>query len=388
MLNSLLIKNFRLFSELLIPKLGRVNLIVGENNSGKSCLLEALRIYANQADPQTLLSILGSHDEGSYGGEPYTSIQDIPEPLNTVYRHFFPGRKFPDQDDCAIYIGQSESQKANFVKIEHCFFYLQEGEEVDLLGARKEFIKRIILEKNNLNSDQIPNPLRQALRIFTEEQMRFVDLEKGAMFREKINNSSSYVPTDFLSSDDLAALWDTVVLTDVEVYLIEALRLIEPKVDGLGFVNTDKKRIGGQWRNIASRIPIVKLSNETTPIPLGSMGDGLSRLLQIVLSALSARNGFLLIDEFENGLHYSVQEKAWKLIFELAVKFNIQVFATTHSKDCIEAFSAVASADKEVEGMAFRLGRSVLEKNKGQVVARLYDADDLQFNAQSKIEVR
>ena len=69
------------------------------------------------------------------------------------------------------------------------------------------------------------------------------------------------------------------------------------------------------------------------PVPLGSMGDGMLRVLQIILKVFSAQGGFLLIDEFENGLHYSVQEKIWALIFKLAEQLNIQVFATTHSWD-------------------------------------------------------
>lgn len=54
MLDSLYIKNFRVFKQLEIEKLGQVNLIVGKNNSGKSCLLEALYIYAKNASPRIL----------------------------------------------------------------------------------------------------------------------------------------------------------------------------------------------------------------------------------------------------------------------------------------------------------------------------------------------
>lgn len=74
------------------------------------------------------------------------------------------------------------------------------------------------------------------------------------------------------------------------------------------------------------------------PLPLYSLGDGMYRALGIALALANARNGILLIDEFENGLYYTVQPDIWQLIFQVARRLNIQVFATTHSWDCIEAF--------------------------------------------------
>jgi AAA15 family ATPase/GTPase len=67
MLDSLYIKNFRLFKELTIEKLGRVNLIVGRNNSGKTCLLEALWIYGSNANPAVLEKIIYQRDESGAG---------------------------------------------------------------------------------------------------------------------------------------------------------------------------------------------------------------------------------------------------------------------------------------------------------------------------------
>ena len=83
---------------------------------------------------------------------------------------------------------------------------------------------------------------------------------------------------------------------------------------------------------------MVRLDESNNPLPLRSMGDGINRILTIILAMVNCENGYLLIDEFENGLHYSVQEKLWEIIFYLAERLNIQVFATTHSNDAIEVF--------------------------------------------------
>lgn len=118
------------------------------------------------------------------------------------------------------------------------------------------------------------------------------------------------------------------------------------------------------------------------------MGEGMRRVLQIVLKLVNARDGLLLIDEFENGLHYSVQPKVWTMLFELAEKLNVQVFATTHSWDCIKAFAEVAKANEQVDGVLFHLGRSVRTSNKGQVIATVYDEQTLHDMTQADLEVR
>lgn len=78
----------------------------------------------------------------------------------------------------------------------------------------------------------------------------------------------------------------------------------------------------------------------------------------------------------------------WALLFELAQRLDIQVFATTHSWDCIESFAKAAIACKDVEGVLFRVGRSVRESFRGQVIATVFDEDALYNITQADVEVR
>jgi AAA15 family ATPase/GTPase len=112
------------------------------------------------------------------------------------------------------------------------------------------------------------------------------------------------------------------------------------------------------------------------------------RILQLVLKVFSAKGGFLLIDEFENGLHYSVQEKVWALLFQLSKELNIQIFVTTHSWDCIESFSKIAIENKNIEGVLFRVGKSIRDSEKGRVIATVFDEEQLYSITQSDVEVR
>jgi AAA15 family ATPase/GTPase len=97
----------------------------------------------------------------------------------------------------------------------------------------------------------------------------------------------------------------------------------------------------------------------------------------------NTKDGILLIDEIENGIHYSVQHELWQLIFRLASRLNVQVFATTHSWDCIEGFQKATQENMQEEGLLIRLS---LKKN--DVVATLFDKEELAIVTREQIEVR
>jgi AAA15 family ATPase/GTPase len=96
--------------------------------------------------------------------------------------------------------------------------------------------------------------------------------------------------------------------------------------------------------------------------------------------------GILLIDEIENGLHYSVQPDLWQVIFETAQELDVQVFATTHSYDCVQAFQQVAQDYERSESMLVSLRRR--EEDPEDIVAVLSDRDELGTVVEENIEVR
>jgi len=120
------------------------------------------------------------------------------------------------------------------------------------------------------------------------------------------------------------------------------------------------------------------------PVDISAMGEGTIRLLGLILSMVNSKNGILLIDEIENGIHYSSQAKLWDLVFRIAEEMNIQVFATTHSWDCISGFSnALSKFHDQSQGQLIRLS----EKN-GIIKTTVFYANDLSIAARENIEVR
>jgi len=131
-------------------------------------------------------------------------------------------------------------------------------------------------------------------------------------------------------------------------------------------------------------VPVVNEEGTPHTIPMQHLGEGVNRLFGIAIALVSAKNGFLLIDEIESGLHYSALLDLWRLIFDMAGRLNVQVFATTHSGDCLTAFTTAAQEEHASEGQIIRLGRD----KHDDIVATLFDKADMAILNREEIEVR
>jgi len=157
-------------------------------------------------------------------------------------------------------------------------------------------------------------------------------------------------------------MFEDVVLTPDEDLAIEALRLIEPKIERLATVGSDRRSSYSRERGGV----VIKMMGSAQRVPIGSMGDGMWRLLGLALALVNAEGGILLVDEIDTGLHFSVMDRMWKLLAEGAEKFSVQVFATTHSRDCYESLSTIARIDVS-EGSQVTIQR--IESNRTTSVA-------------------
>lgn len=118
-------------------------------------------------------------------------------------------------------------------------------------------------------------------------------------------------------------------------------------------------------------------------IPTTLMGDGIGRLLRLALAITYAPKGIVIVDEIENGLHYTVIKKVWKAIAQLSRKYNTQIFATTHSRECIQSAYEAFKEDKKFDLLVHRL-----ELIKGKITDVVYDEEALDAAMKSKFEVR
>lgn len=317
LLESLRIENYRAFERLEIPRLGRVNLLVGRNNSGKSSVLEAVRLYASRGSEEALIAILESHDALPEETEPRHAATRLAK-RSSAMEQLFHGRKMAPGD--TIRIGP-------------------------VGGQRRIALGQAALSKVSDRSPEDPD----------------------------VGFPYVYVSPEGLTTDASARRWDFIALTDLESNVIDALRIISPEIERISFIGESGRK----------RIPMAKLRSEVRPVPLRSLGDGVNRLLGIALSLASASHGILLIDEVENGIHFTAQQKLWELIFRLAHQLDTQVIATTHSWDCIEAFQKAAKSDENEEAALIRL-----DTQNGGISPVSFTERELAIVTREQIEVR
>ena len=375
MLNSFVIKNFRLFDHLRIDRLGRLNLVVGRNNSGKSALLEAVELYVSDASTQVLINLITNRQE-TWNGQ--AQADNELTGINPV-RHLFHNHQLPDLNKEGIVLGpiSPESDRLSI----SIGAYRVERDDAGIA-------RRILVEPNELPQDLselefalVARENGKARRILRLD--RTIDAEADIYRRNSPllgtnpRYSAEVVPTRNLTDDKLATLWDQINLTGLDDEVISGLQLLEPTITGIAFVEGIDRRHRGR------RIPIIKMSNVSEPLPLKSMGDGMTRLFHIIVALVNARDGILIVDEFENGLHWTVQPKVWKTVFRLAEKLNVQVFASTHSRDCIIGFEE-AWKEQESLGAFFRLN----VKPKEGVTVTPYTCETLSDALETDVEMR
>ncbi len=390
-LDSLEIKNFRCFEHLVIEKLGRVNLIVGKNSVGKTCLLEALLVYATNANfsvIQKLLTDRGELNLHFVRDNPIIFGKTIPwgsEFANPIImhqvakslRHIFHDRK--------LLANQTEAS----IQLNHTNITLKLLAESIKSPSKQIQLEQLDVESLSLLDDIIQNDIhftwqntKKGSYVYNREPISpialFPEDQLDIVIKNKLRESNTlFVPHKGLSRQDMQGLWSSISLRPAEDQVIHAMRSIAESIERMNF-------IGEVESDGSEKYPMVKIKETLEPVPLGQLGEGVSRAMGISLALTNTSNGFLLIDEFETGLHHSVQTDIWRMIFETAKRLNIQVFATTHSWDCVEAFQAVAAEDQNEEAMLIRLTR----RKSGQIKAVLYSEEEQAIVTEQNIEVR
>ena len=343
---DLSIEGYRGFNNLSIPQLGRVTLITGRNNTGKSSVLEALRLHAQNATPPLVRSILIFREEFHRTGDDDGRSSEHDGPINVsplfngyplISDEFEPitistgGRAHPTR--LTMRVGWFSERPESEVNRR---LFSKEGE---FFGVTEDIAGLIVETEDGKRFHRLENFLRQSHPTRGYPQI-YPDRPRMPCI---LVNSFSGGGTNLLGS-----LWDEVVLANRQEDMVRALHIIDPRISSVNMVGGE-----GSPRH---RTAVVSAKNIARPLPLRSFGDGLNRLFAIILSLVNARGGILLIDEFENGLHHSVQLDAWNTIFRLALDLDVQVFATSHSWDTIAAFQEAASQTPE-DGVLVRLTR-------------------------------
>jgi hypothetical protein len=341
MIKSLQIDSYKLFEQLTLPKLGRLNLFSGKNNTGKSCLLEAVGLYAGRAPIPDIVNAASSRSSERLNAWDADGITEAGTSLlHPVFDLFHRESGFSKGT-----IEIKELDGGHPLKIE---------QRIHNLVVDDDGIRRYLPAQPG---DVVQGLTEMALRVFRgTEQVALLTRRnlplRGAslLYNEKFNFSDArvvaHLPANGFSELQAAAMWDALVQGPGQDLVLNWLKIIEPSIQDLVYISG----------RLDSRIALVRME-ETGRIPLRALGDGLTRLFHIGLAMASASHGVLLIDEFENGLHWSTQNSIWHALAEAANRFDVQIFCTTHSRDCVRAFVNVAKGANATSATIYRLER-------------------------------
>jgi predicted ATPase len=377
MIHSVKIAGYRGLRELSMAGLGRINLLVGRNNSGKTSVLEALYLLATNGDPQAIWKVLSRRGE---------QITEAPPPGRPFYqevepRHLFHGHSigvgtratletFNGAPDRSLsFEVTEENREANPA------LYAQLQPQLEGVAGPRFAIQ--LLGNPKASAPLLPLNGRGGLR--QDVFQLLVNMAANSPGGSALGRHQ-YLTTDSLTVAEIQALFNSISLSPLEDQVLKALRFIEPTIEriaatgGIVFQGQGWPTRGGLK---------VKLTNLDEPVPIGSLGEGTWRMLALAISLTSAKDGVFLVDEVDIGLHHTVMQSMWKFVADCAREFNVQVFATTHSEDCIRSLAAVCREDVRY-GSEVTIQR--LESNNHQTVA--YDEAEIIALAHDRIEIR
>jgi hypothetical protein len=358
MYKSFTARNFRCFDRLTIEPLERINLIAGKNNVGKTALLEALWLHHGYHNPELGVRI------DVFRGLAHIKSDEFLWDLFFDFDHERPIELSSRDSDDKAYSLHIRTRERSTSRLTTRNGKTELFPATDTLGqettqpvgsevlldyyegtAKSPVQARAIAEGRDLQFERPPG-IKKPMGIFL--------VAKG------IADPRSFAER----------------FADLEVErrkdeIVEILQIIEPHLQDLTMLYR------GGVPMIYGDVGMKRL----LPMPL--MGDGIGRLLSLVVAMPQAQDGIVLVDEIENGLHYSVRVDVWKAIAAFTREFNVQLFATTHSAECIRAAHRAFEEDDQYD---FRLHR--LERIQDTIRAVTYDQDTLGAALETGLEIR
>lgn len=323
MLKTLKMTGFRAFESYTLDSLSRVNLVVGKNNSGKTSLLEAVELLISAGSPTTISESAQRRDEMrpvEYRGA-YRRVPTI--------AHMFHGHKC---EPGASFVLRAD-RGVRPVTVE-----LRSLEQLDTAITLDLFDDRLPPEATPAMGLAITTGARKTPdTVFpvTEDGLLLHDLRR----RWSRGASARFLSLRTIDPPFMSEAWNDLVTEGRETEVVGDMQLLMPDIASIHFLTSGRMPHGGI---------VVGLRDGKSRFPLGSFGDGMRRLLLLRLALANNAGGYVLVDEVDTGLHWTVMAGMWRLVVEVAQKSQLQVFATTHSHDCILGIASMVKSYPEL----------------------------------------
>ncbi|HAS3638059.1 TPA: ATP-binding protein [Vibrio cholerae] len=325
------ISRYKVFEDFEIKKFNKINIFAGFNNSGKTSLLEAIYLLTQQNDISSFFNLFKNKNK-----ELYLS----PIFLNKIFNKKYDISGVYNETPISIQLEKFEAN--NIDKKDDYISSYRLISKVDDRGL-ENVVHTFGHETMQRNNDKVE---RLCPAVFKSPYMYDLD--------ELIRNYTKSVETKMKTNNG--------DYTPAIKVIVEFLKEIDQSILDVRFTNDTEIR----------RFIVESTSSKTYDFDITTYGEGLQRIFYIALSFAASKNGVLLIDEFETAIHYSLLVKFTEFIQKLSDTFNVQVFLTTHSNECIKAFVNNSLDNSKIMGYQ-------LLNNKGKVSVKAVSGNRLNY---------
>ncbi|MFW9875047.1 MAG: ATP/GTP-binding protein, partial [Candidatus Thorarchaeota archaeon] len=359
------IQNFRSLKQLKIEDLKQFNLIIGDTNVGKTTILESFFIATSPGNLGLLFSM--------------NDVRGI-DFYDDYFKSFFHFNNTNENIRIRAIV-KSKEERERELNIRPLFrdvFKVKDSDLNDGISALSSLEKidglrdvfKVLDKSNNIETyDYLfkmedPKPMGESGKLFREIK-RTIEGDKKYI----LAFNSRYEHTKALVGS-LKGKYDLIVQNLKKKDFVEIISRLDPNI-----IDVDQTQSG-----ITVEYKGFRFSN-----PIGILGNGIIKIICVIAAILATRGGVILIDEIENGIHYSLLESFWESILETANRESVQIIATTHSYDCIRAFYKSFSNKAEQEQLrVFRIEKT--EENECEAIK--YNAKNLKVALEENWEVR
>ena len=337
-INDFTIGRFRGLRDLKIENLGQVNLFVGNNNSGKTSVLEAAYLFCDPVNGRRWYDI-ASQREAS--GTPRAPLTDQ---LMWLFLQEGHDRQTASPESVGILLSASGNLPTTRVSASYEFFTEIVTRSGSVVSKVEEMTEEREIEDREVEGIKIHISIATTsttqLTLFggdtaplLKETLTFSDNRPFPIRRQERTALPSQIvnPFSHRTSGLTTQLWSQVVEANLKEETIQLLHFFDLGIQDVDFISLKEGR------------QFISIKHEKSGrVPLYAFGDGLRRVFTLAVTIPRARNGLLLIDELETSIHTKALEKTFDWLVKACIRNNIQLLATTHSLEALDALLEVS----------------------------------------------
>ena len=357
-LEEISITEYRGIHNLRLEGINQINILTGDNNSGKTSVLEVISSIDNPED-------IGTWAQVVRGRGPFTSYYD-------GFYNMFPA----DMDKKCI---------------KYCYRRKDGVSTNTVLTATIERTQIPEKEMNRINGLMRTGSTKQPENIVDTEAMTInvgVNGEKNTDFQIYdfqtrismfVNKEVRHVRTRYISpsAHSVQSVHITDILTNGDLYeeMIKLLKEFDQNIIGINAIPVSTGASGVKY--------VLLTKGRKQALPLSVYGDGMKKAITIMAGLIEAKGGILLLDEFETAIHISAMDKIFTWLLESALKLDVQIFMTSHSKEAIMKILTLSERFQE------KINLYTLYKNGNEsMVRRMGCSEAIKADKQYGVELR